>query len=144
MGIAFRVANGNKSYASWSYSGFKVFRERLAEAIGITLNQMEGFHNVDSKIIREQGWDAYVKAMNDDLSRDDKISWDSIDNPLVPFLNHSDCDGHLSDEICGAIADQIEKIISDWNPLDYDRKQGELLCEALRDAAKSKKPLIFS
>jgi hypothetical protein len=57
----------------FGYSGFMSFREKLCKlALGTELKEMDGFGGCRS--------------------------WDDLDDPIVPLLNHSDCDWDLRDE----------------------------------------------
>lgn len=100
----------------WSYSGFNSFRERLAEAINVPLRSMVGFGG-------DQEWDA--------------------DDPIVPLLNHSDCDGELSPDDCGRVSPRLRELIAAWAPDDYDRVQGEKLATMMAECAEAGEPLIF-
>lgn len=90
----------------WSYSGFHRFRASLAELCGIELDKMGGFGG----------------------SR----AWPSVESePLVPLLNHSDCDGELSAEECRVVAPRLRELLPKLSN-DYDRVHGERLA-ALMD-----------
>lgn len=159
MGLALSV-NG-KTCASWAYSGFNSFREKVAAQIGINLRKMEGFYDVDKSILSEQGWEAYRKACEENVG---SISWDTVDDPIKGLLHHSDCDGEIPADQCAAIADRLEQIIKDWperhtlkvDPFwqergyspemelpDYDKQQATGLIAGLREAAATGKPLEF-
>jgi len=159
MGLGLSVAG--KSYASWAYSGFNSFREKVAAQIGINLPKMEGFSDVDKSILAEQGWEAYQKACEEDT---DKISWDTVNDPIKGLLYHSDCEGEIPADQCAAIADRLEEIIKNWpdysklkvDPFwqergyspemqlrNYDKEQALGLIEGLREAAKTGNPLEF-
>ena len=102
--------------ASWSYSGFYRFRKRLAAAAGFDLTQMDGFEG--------------------------HKPWSEIKDALVPFLNHSDCEGTLSPKQCEKIAPRLKQVISLW-PDDYDKMKALELIKGMRVAVKSKKSLRF-
>ena len=161
MGLGLYV--NDKRCAGWSYSGFNAFREKVARQAGIELNKMEGFHDIDRSILEKQGWEAYRQAMEADLDKP-KISWDTIDDPIVPLLHHSDCDGTIEAPLCGALADRLEELIRDWpermklqvDPFwqergysaemeldDYDTVQAKGLIQGLREAAATGHPLEF-
>lgn len=102
----------------WSYSGFMRFRERLADAIGLKLeNTMIGFGG-------EQ-------------------PWPDTKDPLLWLLDHSDCDGDLSPAQCRKLAPRLREIVSSWPNDDYDRVQAELLSRAMELCAEQKRKLIF-
>jgi hypothetical protein len=102
--------------AHWSYSGFHHFRERLACAIGLKLDEMEGFGG--------------TKA------------WDE-GHPLTPLLNHSDCEGELSDAQCGLVAFGLNEIIHKWPEDDYDRQNAEKLFNHMVKCLETRRSLRF-
>jgi hypothetical protein len=171
MGLALRV-DGN-TYAEWSYSGYGEFRKKIATQVGIDLYQMDGFHNVDKSVLpirffstwdrTAKDWEAYREAIEADLSQE-KISWDTVDDPIKILLNHSDCEGQIPADQCEVLADRLEEIIKDWperlrlktdpfwqdrgypaemNLNDHDTTHARGLVAGLREAAKIGKPLEF-
>jgi len=72
----------NCTHGCWDgpYSYFNTFREWIAKQVGIDLRSMLGF--------KEGGGG---------------IPWDGFDHPIIPLLNHSDCDGELTIEECHSI-----------------------------------------
>ncbi|MEV8363761.1 hypothetical protein [Streptomyces niveus] len=66
---------------SWSYTGFNMFREWLAQAEGFTLAEMNGF-----------GGDCV---------------WSSVSTTLAPLLDHPDDDGSLAPAQCAAMLEAI-------------------------------------
>lgn len=105
------------SEARWSYIGFNRFRERLAFAIGLELEDLEGFGGTIKP--------AQVK---------DDIKW---------LLFHSDCDGQISARRCAKVAPRIREIVACWDA-DYDKEQALLLAQGMESCAKHGKPLIFT
>ena len=103
--------------AHWAYSGFNRFRARLAKQIGINLDSMIGFGG--------------------------NHSWESVSDPIKPFLNHSDCDGNLTVDECWAVAPRIQQLISDWKDDDYDKIHALELIEGMKNAVASLEPLEF-
>ena len=161
MGLGLSV-NGNH-VAGWSYSGFNSFRERVAKQLGIDLRKMEGFSDVDKTILEKEGWEAYRKAYEADITST-KISWKTVKDPIKYLLHHSDCEGTIGPKRCALIADRLEQIIAEWPtrlklktepfwqergyPLeldlpDYDKEQALGLIAGMREAAKLNKPLEF-
>lgn len=101
----------------WSYVGFMGLRIRLSNLIGITnLMDMAGF-----------GGD---------------ISWDTVIDPLKPFLNHSDCDGELTPEECEMIYPRLEELLP-YVTDDYDLQELPKLIQSMKDHAENKTPLEF-
>ncbi len=77
------------SHDCWhgAYSAFARWRKRIAAAIGINLDSMEGFTG-------------------------EGRSWSILgDDPIVVLLNHSDCDGEIAHEACGLLADRLEGLL---------------------------------
>jgi hypothetical protein len=103
--------------AHWSYSGFNEFRRRLAAAIDIDLDVMEGFYGTRS--------------------------WEGLTDRIVPLLNHSDCEGKLTASECRRVAPRLRAIIAPWPEGDYDKEQALLLVEDMETCAKAKEPLEF-
>ena len=114
MGLDFRG-----SEARWSYGGFNRFRKKLAEKIGINLDDMAGF----------------VEAGK---------SWAGIDDGIVPLLNHSDCDGELTPDECKQVAPRLRELVSDFPSDDYDKQKAALLADDMEKLAAQGKPLIFT
>lgn len=113
MGLDF--SHGDVSFA---YSGFNRFRTRLAKDIGIDLNSMVGFRG--------------------------DIPWEQAPrDPLLPLLNHSDCDGELTPEECKSIAPRLREIVNRWTDDPIDRTRGLQLADAMDEAAAAGEPLEF-
>lgn len=132
MGVQFSV-NGYECNASWSYGGFMAFRNRLAQSIGLDLDEMQGFrkrHPTDEGYIRP-GW----------------RSWEYIMSPLKHFLNAPDDDHDLSTETCRCIYPILSQIIEQWEAIDawdYDHIQGRNLVLAMKYCAENNKALHWS
>ncbi|MFF4803441.1 hypothetical protein ACFY1U_34465 [Streptomyces sp. NPDC001351] len=109
---------------SWSYTGFGMFREWLAQTEGFALAEMRGF-----------GGD-----------RD----WSSVSTMLKPLLNHPDDDGpDLTPAQCAAMLPRLEEILDHGLPDDSDpvlRRRiedvGELVT-VLRSCVDKNVELIF-
>jgi len=110
--------NFSHAEASWSYSGFDEFRHRLALEAGIDLYMMDGF-----------GGD---------------IPFDSVEDPIKPLLDHSDCDGELTPEECSTIAPRLRELVSNWFDDDYDKTNASRLAYGMELAASNKENLRFS
>ncbi|MFD6274663.1 hypothetical protein ACFWFI_03615 [Streptomyces sp. NPDC060209] len=73
---------------SWSYTGFSMFREWLAQAEGFTLSEMHGF--------------------------DGDRPWSSVSTTLAPLLDHPDDDGpDLTPAQCAAMLPRLAAIIDE-------------------------------
>lgn len=83
-------------WVSRSYKGFRCFRRRLAAEEGIDLDVMAGFGTGLGQ-----------------------VSWDGVTSPLIPLLNHSDCDGHLTPAQCAQMMPRLAEICERWSA---DRK----------------------
>ena len=105
---------------SWAYSGFHRFRERLADEVGIPLNNMKGFHE------HGKPWAEYA------------------DEDLLPLLNHSDCDGQMTPAECERVAPRLREIVGRWEEGDYDRMMGERLAGFMERCIEADKPLVFT
>ena len=109
--------NFSHAEASWSYSGFDEFRHRLALEAGIDLYMMDGF-----------GGD---------------IPFDSINDPIKPLLDHSDCEGELTPEECATVAPRLRELVSNWDDEDYDKRHALYLAEGMDEAASNNENLRF-
>lgn len=123
MGLAIRPGG-----ASWSYSGFNLFRRELAREEGLTLSEMVGFGG-------EREWHT---SAGDDIT------------PLRPLLNHSDCDGYLDSYECEQVLPRLRTIIDRWdadtsiNPgRDYDVQQARELIAAMEHSVDHGCAVVF-
>lgn len=103
--------------AHWAYSGFHKFRKRLAECIGMNLGNMEGFDGI--------------------------IPFECYDDDIIPLLNHSDCGGDLSPDVCQTVATRLRQLVSDWPDDDRDKINALKLAEGMELAHKRNEPLRF-
>jgi hypothetical protein len=147
MGIDFSVEGSGIHFERrphWSYSGFGFFREQLAAEAGIELGRMYGFYDFDfAKAFREGGMER-VKEL--DEASGEKRSWDEIDDPIKPLLNHSDCDGQLTPEECATIAPRLRELVSKWPDMGihgYDREHAERLADLMDRSVELNVPLQF-
>jgi hypothetical protein len=88
MGLVIFPGDGDVTSpdVSWSYSGFNMFRQWLAQAEGFTLAEMYGFGG-------------------------DRL-WSSVSTTLAPLLDHPDDDGpDLTSAQCAAMLPRLESII---------------------------------
>ena len=98
MGLDFNARiSRDVGWPRWSYNGFHRFRSKLAEAIGVKLDDMQGFGGPEP--------------------------WTSVDDPIVALLDHSDCDGDLTVEACKAVAPRLREIVETFEN-GYDRING--------------------
>ncbi|WP_203632997.1 hypothetical protein [Streptomyces sp. SID10815] len=79
---------------SWSYTGFHLFREWLADAEGFALAEMHGF-----------GGDR---------------AWRGVPTTLTPLLDHPDDEGSLTAAQCAAMLPRLEAIIEQFHHEDSD------------------------
>ncbi len=105
------------SDAHWGYGSFHRFRCRLAQEIGIDLDHMEGF--------------------------DGNLPWKNIIDPIVPFLNHSDCEGILTAKECSQIASRLRRLTENWEESDIDRRQALMLAVSMEECTSQNKDLVF-
>lgn len=105
----------------WSYGGFNAFRERLAKEIGIDLRLMDGFCGPDKE----------------------GVLWGTVNDYIVPFLNHSDCDGNLSPDQCRDIYIRLIELVQHWPDDDYDKRTALKLADMMEQCAKNEWVLEF-
>lgn len=101
MGLGF-TAKGYKDGPHFSYSGFAHFRKKLASAIGIDLECMQGFgkrHPVDEGYFK-QGY----------------LSWEDVQSPLKCLLNSRNDRGNLTKDKCAEILPSLKAILFLWEP----------------------------
>ena len=104
--------------AHWSYGGFHEFRRRLAGEIDLVLDEMKGFGG----------------------SR----QWATVDDAIVPLLDHSDCDGELTPETCELMAPRLRELVKNWPEDDFHRSQALELADGMDLAAGLDEPLEFT
>lgn len=117
MGLSF--SHGS---AQWAYSGFNRFRERLAQQIGLDLNEMQGYTEPP-----EAG-----------------KSWDKIKDPIKYLLNHEDCEGTLTPRQCALIAPRLIELTQYWDDKDFDKIRARQLSVGMKQAASKKQKLEFT
>lgn len=109
-----------------SYGGFHAFRKQIASLAGIELGKMDGFSG-----------DA------------PGVSWLNYKHdPIIKFLDHSDCDGEIEYEDCAAIAPRLRELVSmipdDGTELSkYNKTWGLRLAEAMTECAKDECDMEF-
>ena len=109
--------NGISEGVYWSYDCFHDFRNKLADIIGISLNEMTGFYGTKS--------------------------WDNVEDDIVPLLNHSDCDGELSVEECKKVAPRLDEILEKLEDDDYDKKLAKGLVQMMKNCIEHNVSLKF-
>ena len=131
MGLDFSHCSAN-----WAYSGFNRFRIKLATQLGIPLSLMEGFY-CEGEVIKDN-------YCIDEIKKSLPLKWSNFKKkPIYDFLNHSDCDGHLTSNQCKKIYLEIEKLIKNWDEDDYDTQQAIELIEGMKSASEKKENLEF-
>lgn len=126
MGVDFAIGHDDAIVHNlhWSYSGFNLFRERLAAEINVPLRRMRGFGN-------------FLSGPPGDLP------WDQVRDDIVPLLNHSDCDGELSPEECARAAPRIRTLVASWEEPDFDKDRASALADAMDECVRRNVPLVF-
>lgn len=105
--------------AHWTYLHFSEFRKSLATFEGIDLPRMKG----------------YVA---------DGQPWETVTTPLVPLLDHSDCDGELTPDQCTQVAARLREVVEElWPAPSVHRENGLLLADGMDAAAQAGEPLEF-
>lgn len=120
MGINFSFCDAN-----WSYGGFHEARVKLAKEIDIDLDSMEGF------IPLRYASNGIV------------VSWDTVNDDIKMFLNHSDCGGYLTPIQCKKIIPRLKELIYSWESYDYDKIHFLKLIEGMEKSVQLKKRLRF-
>lgn len=105
-------------HARWAHSGFMEFRRRLAKEIGVDLDEMEGFKKIGGG-----------------------RRWAEVLDPLVPLLDHSDCDGWLDYDACVKVAPRLREIVEPW-PRDYDRQQALALVAMMEEVVEGDAEMV--
>lgn len=134
-----------------AYSAFMRWREKLCEVAGLPpLLLMEGFFEKGSvydpftHLVK-----AKLEATAESFYQCLPIQWDSLKpSPLYKLLHHSDCEGEITAEDCGPIADALEKLLP---LLDGDggghigpyKDKTEQFIRGLRDAAAANESVEF-
>lgn len=116
MGLTLRpYCNVATTEASRSYSGFNAYRHELAKAIGIDLDQMEGFGG--------------------------ELIWDHVSSPLKALLNHSDCDGIIHWFECRDMLPDLEAVTERLPAQEQDNHK-ELIA-TVKECIELETPLLF-
>lgn len=137
--------------ARWAYSGFMRFRLKLASEIEIALHCMESFawnHSEDKPyenvLISGYREEDKITDFRPTVGIQPVIKWSTVNDDIVPLLNHSDCDGILTPEECQKVAPRLRVLIKDWDDDDRDKIHGLLLAEGMEKAAELNENLEFS
>jgi hypothetical protein len=118
--------HGPEDYAQWSYTGFNYFRTKIAAAVDIDLDAMDGFGG--------------------------SVPWSDVESPLVPLLHHADDDGVLTAEECATVWPELDRVVREVfaptpesydNPLDHDLAHGLALVAMMRRAAENDQRILF-
>lgn len=130
MGLTLRAGRAEgphprDPYPQWSYLGFGVFRRRLAQHLGIDLDQMRGFGG--------------------------EGEWSTVASPLRHLLDHADNEGDLSPqqaaELAPALEQALEEIGAGTDPgdfsWDHDLRAGTELVALLHMCARENVPVEF-
>jgi len=107
----------NNSNAHWSCYGFNRFRARLANEIGIDLDNMAGFGGSE-------------------------LPWNQVKDDIKPLLNHSDCDGYLSVAEMKLVYPRLIELVSKWSD-NYDKEHALILAKDMEICVKKNVPLEF-
>lgn len=122
--------------AHWSYSSFNEFRQRVCQSVGINLYEIRGFF---TKAERKEGFETQ--------NWPEKRPWEEIDDPIVPLMNHSDCDGVMTPEECAQVAPRLREIVESWPGVDllerYDKENGLKLVCGMEECAEKDVSLQF-
>jgi hypothetical protein len=64
-------------------------------------------------------------------------------DPIIGLLDHSDCDGSLSQLECEAIAPRLRELVMNWPIDDYDRRQALRLADGMDVAVRVGEDFLF-
>lgn len=141
-----------------AYSAFMRWRQKVALLAGYPpLDFMDGFWEAGTYgdpfymlAIQNGRKDDWSKGDFEPYSRHMPILWEMFkDDPLIELLRHSDCDGELPWENCGAIANQLEKLLPKMPKGDAGghigdyRDKTQAFIDGLRLAAKQRENVEF-
>lgn len=145
MGLDFSHCN-----ARWGYIGFMHFRTRLAAEAGIALHCTESFAFTASGKGPAKTVYLCLAADNDDgpnygnlIGRQPVLKWENIKDDIVPFLNHSDCDGILTPEECAKVHPRLSELIFKWPEDDTDKIKALELVEGMKLCVERRENLVF-
>jgi hypothetical protein len=149
------------SHGAWhgAYSAFMTWREEIAKCIGIPLRLMEGFYpkkddDFDSPVsligYAVKNYPSGATHQWEKLIGYFPLKWEAFKpSPLHELLYHSDCDGDIKWESCNAIADELDKIITELPDQNFGghvqniREKTQTFIDGLRLAYKNKENLDF-
>lgn len=119
LGLEVLTPTDDAPYAATSYSGFARWRERIVAAVGLgDLRDYEGFGG--------------------------HKPWPSAESePLIPLLNHSDCDGELWGWEINGLADRLRAVIRLWPEDDPYRTYGEKVATICEVAEREGGVVVF-
>lgn len=123
MGLGLRPKYNDtvQGITNFSYTSFSAFRRAVAASAGINLNTMAGYAK-EGRLFRP---------------------WSCINDPIVPLLNHSDCEGELTPEECRQVAPRLREIVSQWDDENCYKQVGLELADLMQWCADNNDPLLF-
>ncbi len=117
MGLSLKVGRHGAPVITMPYSRFMRFREAVAQAAGINIWEMQGFCDHGGR------------------------SWDTVYDPVAPFLYHSDCEGKLSPRECGEIWPRLAEIAAGLPPEHL--ADALEIAEGMEMCVAESEPLVF-
>lgn len=110
-----------------AYSAFMRWRTAVAQAAGIPLLLMEGYHRCPEKSFMEEclatGYRApgFIAKWAQEVDALLPLSWDLFaGDAITVLLNHSDCDGFIAAADCTHLADRLEELIPALDAMQQD------------------------
>jgi hypothetical protein len=87
----------------------------------------------------------FQTRFDDPMPKSDLVpmSWGHIADPIVPLLDHSDCDGELTPGHCKQVAPRLRELVANWPEEDYDKRRALELADGMDVAAQAGEPLRF-
>lgn len=132
-----------------SYGTFSRWRTEIAKAAGIPLGMMAG-HWEDQDDPNFPFWVKVESYWQREYRQFLPIQWIHFESdPICYLLHHSDCDGELSWEICGELANRLEGLIPQLSEANYHghmdnwKNKTMLFVTGLRTAFEAKENVEF-
>ncbi len=142
MGVTF--SHGD---ARWSHTGFHAFRSRLAVQIGMSYSGISGPLRLDGHLC---------------LHANTNTGCEVWDDPIVPLLDHSNCNIQLTPDECKTVAPRLRELVDEWGnfaaklsfsfsfsftdrdrELACDQMMGRRLASAMEKCAAAEECLTF-
>lgn len=152
MGLDISVP-GSDQRVSWSYNGFRLFREAILRECAMTRLETTWYGDNDEKLedvaVRRHELHTY-----DDLwefAKNEHYGWLviwEIDDPLLPLIMHPDNQREIAPCWCPGIASRLSaiaaKLPDDNDPMRFHEEQAQKLVQLCYEATRLNAPLRFA